>query len=66
LERKNMMAANYLHVGSLENGLGRHYGTTALQRFRLPRPLLINYLRRKNCATAGRIGEVGLGPGRAG
>jgi hypothetical protein len=25
LQRKNMMAANYRHIGGLENRLGRHY-----------------------------------------
>jgi hypothetical protein len=25
LQRKNMMAADYRHIGGLENRLGRHY-----------------------------------------
>jgi hypothetical protein len=25
VQRKNMMAANYRHIGGLENRLGRHY-----------------------------------------
>jgi hypothetical protein len=35
LQRKNMMAANYRHIGGRENRLGRHYS-----RFSLFRPAL--------------------------
>src|SRR6202022_93118 len=59
LQRKNMMAANYRHIGGRENRL---VGTTA--DFSPPgprRPSPPNYLPGENRGTAGRIGEDGLG-----
>jgi len=58
LQRKNMMAANYQHIGGHENRLGRHY--SRFQRFGHPRPLPINHLLCENRRTQGRMGEVGL------
>jgi hypothetical protein len=58
LQRKNMMAANYRHIGGLENRLGRHYSRFSASGPRHPSPL--NHLPGENRGTAGRIGEVGL------
>jgi cytochrome c553 len=60
LQRKNMMAADYRHIGGLENRLGRHY--TRFCHFGPPRPLPLNDLPDENPGTAGRIGEVRLKP----
>src|SRR6516162_5507228 len=59
LQRKNMMAANYRHIGGGENRLGRHY--SRFSAFCPPQPLPVNHLLCENCRTQGRIGEVGLG-----
>ncbi len=53
------MAADYRHIGGLENRLGRHY-SRFFRRFRPPQPLPINHLLSENRGTQGRIGEVRL------
>jgi hypothetical protein len=53
------MAADYRHIGGLENRLGRHY--SRFFAFWPARPLQVNHLPCENCAMLGRIGEVGLG-----
>jgi hypothetical protein len=58
LQRKNMMAANYRHIGGLENRLGRHYSRFSASAPR--RPLPFNHLPGENRGTTGRIGEVRL------
>src|SRR5258708_39256181 len=55
-----MMAANYRHIGGLENRLGRHYS-----RFSASwpaAPLVAQSLAGENRQTMGRIGEVRLEP----
>ena len=52
------MAADYRHIGGLENRLGRHY--SRFSPFLPTRPLQVNHLRCENCAMLGRIGEDGL------
>jgi len=63
LQRKNMMAANYRHIGGGENRLGRHY--SRFSAFCPPQPLPVNHLLCENCRTQGRIGEIGLGSSTA-
>jgi hypothetical protein len=58
LQRKNMMAANYRHIGGDENRLGRHY--SRFSGIDPRRSLPINLLLCENRQTAGRIGEDGL------
>ena len=53
-----MMAANYRHIGGLENRLGRHYSRSSASGLAVP--LLLNHLLGENRETAGRIGEVRL------
>jgi hypothetical protein len=53
-----MMAANYRHIGGLENRLGRHYSRFSASWPAVPLPL--NHLRGENRQTMGRIGEVRL------
>jgi hypothetical protein len=58
LQRKNMMAANYRHIGGDENRLGRHYAD--FRGFGSRPSLPINHLHCENRRTQGRIGQVGL------
>src|SRR6266850_8445869 len=53
-----MMAANYRHIGGLENRLGRHYSRFSASWPAAPLPL--NHLPGENRQTMGRIGEVRL------
>src|SRR5437764_3514545 len=55
-----MMAADYRHIGGLENRLGRHY--SRFRRFSPRHPLPINHLSCENSEMQGRIGEVRLAP----
>ena len=52
------MAADYRHIGGVENRLGRHY--SRFSAFWPARSLPLNDLPGENRGTAGRIGEVGL------
>ena len=52
------MAADYRHIGGLENRLGRH--NSRFPPFSPTRPLQVNHLPCENCAMLPRIGEVRL------
>ena len=62
LQRKNMTAANYQHIGGHESRLGRHY--SRFSTFWSPAALPINDLLCENRRAQGRMGEVGLVAGR--
>jgi len=47
LQRKNMMAANYRHIGGLENRLGRHYSRFSSSGPAVP-PAAQSLARRKS------------------
>src|SRR5712671_3897980 len=60
LQRKNMMAANYRHIGGLENRLGRHY--SRFLPFRPTAPLAAQSLARRKLPNHGsnRPSQVNL------
>jgi hypothetical protein len=51
LQRKNMMAANYRHIGGGENRLGRHYSRFSASGPALP--LAVQSLARRKSQNGG-------------